>query len=383
MPQTTITLLAGLQSVPEELHEAAAIDGASTFRRFLNVTWPAIRPVIVAITTLDLISNFNSFALVYVLTEGGPGGRTMLPALFVYFEAFSYNHWGYAAAMGNVLVVVVGVFLIIYLRANRGASPRVIASRHSAITRPLQYAALFAYLAFLGFPLLFLLVAAFKTQRELVAPDPTFLPRGLHWDNFRQAIDKTRMWTTARNSLLVATVTMLLTVVLALPAAYTMARFRTKFRGLATGWILLSQVFPFILIIIPLFIVLRDLGQIDELRGLVLVYTVWSLPFALWMLRGYIAGDPRRPRGGGAIDGASRLRVLRSIVFPLLAPGLVATALFTFIRLVERVLLRPRADPEPRPRDAAADAGPLRRLGGTGRSSASSPPGRCWPRSRA
>jgi multiple sugar transport system permease protein len=124
MPQTTITLLAGLQSVPEELHEAAAIDGASTFRRFLNVTWPAIRPVVVAITTLDLISNFNAFALVYVLTEGGPGGRTMLPALFVYFEAFSYNHWGYAAAMGNVLVVVVGVFLIIYLRANRGAVTR-------------------------------------------------------------------------------------------------------------------------------------------------------------------------------------------------------------------------------------------------------------------
>jgi multiple sugar transport system permease protein len=207
----------------------------------------------------------------------------------------------------------------------------MIASRHSAITRPLQYAALFAYLAFLGFPLLFLLVAAFKTQRELVAPDPTFLPSGLHWDNFRQAIDKTRMWTTARNSLLVATVTMLLTVLVALPAAYALARFRTKFRGLATGWILLSQVFPFILIIIPLFIVLRDLGQIDELRGLVIVYTVWSLPFALWMLRGYIAAIPVDLEEAGAIDGASRLRVLVSIILPLLAPGLVATALFTFI----------------------------------------------------
>jgi multiple sugar transport system permease protein len=207
----------------------------------------------------------------------------------------------------------------------------MIRSRYSAITRPLQYAALFAYIAFLAFPLLFLVVAAFKTQREIVAPDPTFLPRGLHWDNFREAIDKTRMFTTARNSLIVAAVTMLLTVVLALPAAYALARFRTKFRGLATGWILLSQVFPFILIIIPLFIVLRDLGQIDELRGLVIVYTVWSLPFALWMLRGYIAAIPVDLEEAGAIDGASRLRVLRSIIFPLLAPGLVATALFTFI----------------------------------------------------
>ena len=117
MPQTTITLLAGLQSVPEELHEAAAIDGAGSVRRFFHVTLPALRPIIVAITTLDLINNFNSFALVYVLTAGGPGGKTMLPSLFVYNEAFQYGHWGYAAAMGNVMVIVVGAFLVLYLWA--------------------------------------------------------------------------------------------------------------------------------------------------------------------------------------------------------------------------------------------------------------------------
>jgi multiple sugar transport system permease protein len=119
MPQTTIALLAGLQSVPEELHEAAAIDGASARKRFRFVTFPALRPVIVAITTLDMINNFNSFALVFVLTAGGPGGRTMLPSLFAYNEAFRYGHWGYAAAMGNVMVVIVGAFLIVYLIANR------------------------------------------------------------------------------------------------------------------------------------------------------------------------------------------------------------------------------------------------------------------------
>ncbi len=120
MPQTTITLLAGLQSVPEELHEAAAIDGASTFRRFVNVTLPALRPIIVAITTLDLISNFNSFALLQVLTNGERGTR--LPSLHVYREAFREGNWGYAAAMGNVMVIVVGVFLIVYLWGNRKAA---------------------------------------------------------------------------------------------------------------------------------------------------------------------------------------------------------------------------------------------------------------------
>lgn len=116
MPQTTITLLAGLQGVPQELNEAAAIDGANTWQRFVHVTLPALRPIIFAITSLDLIWNFNSFGLVYVLTQGGPGGQTMLPMLFAYNEAFKYGQFGYAAAMGNVMVVVIGIFLILYLR---------------------------------------------------------------------------------------------------------------------------------------------------------------------------------------------------------------------------------------------------------------------------
>ena len=121
MPQTTITLLAGLQNVSAELHEAASIDGASTLRRFWHVTLPALRPIIVAITTLDLIWNFNSFALVYVLTAGGPGGQTMLPMLFAYNEAFRYGNFGYASAMGNVMVVVIGLLLFGYLRAQAKA----------------------------------------------------------------------------------------------------------------------------------------------------------------------------------------------------------------------------------------------------------------------
>lgn len=116
MPQTTVTLLAGLQNVSGDLHEAASIDGAGTWQRFWHVTLPALKPVIVAITSLDLIWNFNSFALVFVLTAGGPGGKTMLPALFAYNEAFKYGNFGYAAAMGNVMVVVIAAFLFFYLR---------------------------------------------------------------------------------------------------------------------------------------------------------------------------------------------------------------------------------------------------------------------------
>ncbi|MGW1755525.1 carbohydrate ABC transporter permease [Streptomyces mirabilis] len=115
MPQTTVALLAGLQNTPRELHEAAAMDGAGAWRRFLTVTWPALRPIALAITALNFIWNFNSFALVYVLTNGGPGGRTRLPMLFAYEEAFRYGQFGYAAAMGCVMVAVISVLLAIRL----------------------------------------------------------------------------------------------------------------------------------------------------------------------------------------------------------------------------------------------------------------------------
>ncbi|MFG2193423.1 carbohydrate ABC transporter permease [Streptomyces sp. NPDC048639] len=115
MPQTTVALLAGLQTVPRELHEAAAMDGAGAWRRFRTVTWPAIRPVALAISALQLIWNVNSFALVYVLTSGGPGGRTRLPMLFAYEEAFRYGQFGYAAAMGCVMVALISLLLAVYL----------------------------------------------------------------------------------------------------------------------------------------------------------------------------------------------------------------------------------------------------------------------------
>ena len=98
------------------LYEAAAVDGAGAWSQFWNITLPQLRTVIVAITSLDMIWNFNSFGLVYVLTAGGPGGKTMLPMLFAYNEAFRYGNFGMAAAMGDVMVVIIILFLFFYLR---------------------------------------------------------------------------------------------------------------------------------------------------------------------------------------------------------------------------------------------------------------------------
>lgn len=123
MPQTTVVLLAGLQNVPKELYEAGAIDGAGTWNRFRDITLPQLRPVIVAITSLNFVWNFNQFSLVYVLTQGGPGGRTRLPMLFAYEEAFQYGFFGYAASLGvTIMIVVLGLLGVYLWRQLREAS---------------------------------------------------------------------------------------------------------------------------------------------------------------------------------------------------------------------------------------------------------------------
>ena len=198
-------------------------------------------------------------------------------------------------------------------------------------TRAGQYAALLAYVVFLGFPLLWLFSTAFKSPAELTKLTPTVFPTDWTLGNFDVAFKQTQLWSALRNSLVVAVATAVITTVIALPASYALARFKSRLRNVTIGWILVSQVFPFILIVIPVFIVLRNLGLINTLVGLVLVYVVWALPFTLWMLQGYVAAIPRDLEEAASTDGASRLVILTAIIFPLLLPGLVATSMFAFI----------------------------------------------------
>ncbi|MGY6026179.1 carbohydrate ABC transporter permease [Streptomyces spinosirectus] len=198
-------------------------------------------------------------------------------------------------------------------------------------TRAGQYAALLAYLVFLAFPLVWLLSTAFKSPRELGSLHPTWIPRHPTLDNFRQAFDEQPLLHAALNSLLAAAGAAVVAVVIATPLAYVMARRRTALTRAATGWVVVSQAFPLVLVIIPLFLVLKNLHLIDSLSGLTLVYVVWALPFALWMLAGYVRAVPAEVEEAAAVDGAGRARTLVSVVAPLLAPGIAATGLFAFV----------------------------------------------------
>src|SRR6478735_1850070 len=199
------------------------------------------------------------------------------------------------------------------------------------LVRPAQYVALAFYIVFLGFPLLWLISASLKSSGELNSLTVSLIPQDVEWGNYSAALERQGLVRSAWNSAIVALVSTALVLLIALPGAYVLARLKGLVRGMGVGWILVSQVFPVILIILPLFLILRTIGLTDSLVGLTLVHTTYTLPFALWMMQGYVSAIPVDLEEAGSMDGASRLTVLRRIVFPLLAPGIVATAMFSFV----------------------------------------------------
>jgi multiple sugar transport system permease protein len=116
IPQTTLVILAALQGVPRELEEAARVDRANIFGVFRVATWPSIRRIVFAIATLDFISAFNNFSLVFILTDGAPGGAVRLPAIFAYQQAFQLGDYGYASAVGVAMILVMSVLIVLAFR---------------------------------------------------------------------------------------------------------------------------------------------------------------------------------------------------------------------------------------------------------------------------
>lgn len=116
LPKAAIFFLAGLQTISQNLYDSAKLDGANAWQEFKHITLPNLKPVLAAVISLSFIWNFNAFGLIWVLTQGGPGGTTRLPMLAAYEEAFRYGNVGYAAAIGNVVVIAISIALYFYLK---------------------------------------------------------------------------------------------------------------------------------------------------------------------------------------------------------------------------------------------------------------------------
>ncbi len=186
------------------------------------------------------------------------------------------------------------------------------------------------------FPILWLVSTAFKPSQEIYSQTPSLLPAHPTLQNFSAVISGQAsgigpVWLFFRNSLAVTLATVLLASVLSLLASVAVARFRFKFRTSFLIMLLIVQMIPGQALIIALFLDFKAINLLESLTGLIVVYAAQALPVSIWMLRNFVATVPRDLEEAAAIDGASSFRIFWRILFPLVAPGLVATSIFAFI----------------------------------------------------
>jgi N,N'-diacetylchitobiose transport system permease protein len=186
-----------------------------------------------------------------------------------------------------------------------------------------------ALLIFTLFPAYWMISSSFDAQAS--SGGQSLLPKEFTWDNYIFVFNEGGFGVFLRNSFVVAFFTVLVSGILALLASVAVARFRFKFRTSVLILVLTVQMVPLEALVIPLFVQVRDLQMLNSLVGLVLVYLAFSLPFAIWMLRGFVAAVPVELEEAAYLDGASWGRMFRSVMLPLVAPGLVATSIFSFI----------------------------------------------------
>jgi multiple sugar transport system permease protein len=206
------------------------------------------------------------------------------------------------------------------------------------IAKLVIFAAMALALVFVLFPIYWMVITSLKLPREIFRV-PSLWPQVITGANYRILIEDKDFLVAIRNSFVVASSVTLISLVVASLAAYSMVRFRYRFKGLIGRLILFAYLTPTSLLFIPLSILIARLQLGNTLHGLIFVYLTFSLPVSTWMLQAYFAAVPRELEEQGMIDGLSRLGALFRIVLPLSAPGLAAVAIFTFTAAWNELLL--------------------------------------------
>lgn len=189
-------------------------------------------------------------------------------------------------------------------------------------------------LALFMFPVIWMFLTSFKTEAEYFSYPPVFIPENFSLENYFNAMalppNGRGGLQGLRDSLVIASATTVVSVLVGALAAYSFARFRTGGENLSF-WILSTRMFPPVASALPLFLIFKEVKLLDTHLGLIIANTIFNLPFVIWLLKGFFEDLPIELEEAALIDGCSHWQAFRMIALPLIAPGLVATALFSFI----------------------------------------------------
>lgn len=204
-----------------------------------------------------------------------------------------------------------------------------IARSNPALTTG-KYLAIGAYVAFAMFPLFWLLKIAVTPDKLVFTEGTALWPSAMTLDNFRTVLTQTEFLSYFTNSLIVSLSTAAVTTMIAAGAGYAFSRFHFRGKPIIIALMLITQMFPLLMIIAPIYSIVAKLGLLNSLSSLIIVYTAFNIPFATFLMQSFFDGIPSDLEDAAMIDGCSRFQALRKVIFPLTLPGLAATLGFVF-----------------------------------------------------
>jgi raffinose/stachyose/melibiose transport system permease protein len=338
----TLIFCAGLGSIGREYIEVALVEGAGPLWRFRHVLLPGLRRSGLVAVLINAALAGQVFDLIYVTTGGGPGYATMILPIDMYGRAFG-GATGQGAAVAVTQVLLGLVLVVLAAVVVRGPAeglageegepaPTYRAGRWAAIG--LLALALIVLLA----PLAWLLVVALGGGGVTIGSTAGWDPRTWAWDSFGSAWNA-GLGGAVETSVLLAAGAVTLTAMLAVPAAFALARAGTRLRLAALALLAIGLFQPTPVLIIPLFSLLRNLGLLDSAWGVLLPEVARSLPFAVLLLVAFLRQLPAHVLEAAEVDGASPGQQMLHIALPLVRPALIAAAVWAFVTSWNEYLL--------------------------------------------
>ena len=196
---------------------------------------------------------------------------------------------------------------------------------------PLASLVTWAIVIMMVFPLIWMVLTSIKPQSELFVFPIKLLPEHVTFEHYRRLIEDTPFLGYFWNSVVLSVATTVVVMVVATLGGYSLARFRYRGRETIAVAVLCTYLMPSVVLIIPLYLMMVKLGLENTLTSLVISYTTFALPYALWLLRSFMAGIPEDLEAAALVDGAGRLGAFKDVILPQALPGIISTALFTFI----------------------------------------------------
>jgi multiple sugar transport system permease protein len=384
-PLSGLLLLAGMQSIPGSLYNAARIDGAGPLHRFWKITLPWLRPMMLLVVILNTINAIMTFDLIFVITSGGPGEATTVLSWLGYITFFNFSRYGEGTAILYILSLVSLSLAVIYFRLLAGRGGSRIATeatptdeaevsairpwrvdlqlRKPAVRQPLlpprvskrlRRVGLYTAIAVIAFwslaPFYILVNASLSDTNGILNQPPDWFPSPLTLESYqavtfgeelnsgfaeeRQAgnVQAKAIMISMKNSAIVAIAVTIINVLIGAPAGYAYARYaRFRFTSISLWILMMTRMIPPLTLAVPFFMIFRRIGLLDSKLGLVIALTSVILPLSVWIMKGYFETLPANMERAALVDGATRFQSFRRVVVPVAIPGLVAAAIFCFL----------------------------------------------------